>query len=44
MSIPTATIPTKNLLKLGLRNTENIHYQLTPEELTQDTVDRKSVV
>lgn len=38
MSIPTATIPTKNLLKLGLRNTENIHYQLTPEELTQDTV------
>jgi phosphoenolpyruvate carboxykinase (ATP) len=38
MSIPTATIPTKNLLKLGLRNTENIHYQLTPEELVQDTI------
>jgi phosphoenolpyruvate carboxykinase (ATP) len=38
MSIPTATIPTKNLLKLGLRNTENIHYQLTPDELVQDTI------
>jgi phosphoenolpyruvate carboxykinase (ATP) len=38
MSIPTATIPTKNLLKLGLRNTENIHYQPTPEELVQDSI------
>jgi len=38
MSIPTATIPTKNLLKLGLKNTESIHYQLSPEELAQDTV------
>ncbi len=38
MSVPTATIPTKNLLKIGLKNTENIHYQLSPEELAQDTV------
>ncbi len=38
MSIPTPFIPTKNLLKLGLKNTENIHYQLTPQELELDTV------
>lgn len=37
MSIPVITIP-KNLLKLGIRNTENIHYQLSPEELVQDTL------
>lgn len=37
MSIPVITIP-KNLLKLGIKNTENIHYQLTPEELVQDTL------
>ena len=38
MSIPTITIPTKRLLKLGLKNTESIHYQLSPEELVQDTI------
>lgn len=38
MSIPTPFIPTKNLLNLGLKNTENIHYQLTPQELEADTV------
>src|SRR5687768_3748096 len=37
MSIPVITIP-KNLLKLGIKNTENIHYQLSPEELVQDTL------
>lgn len=38
MSVPTTTVPRKKLVKLGLRNTENIHYQLTPEELVQDTL------
>src|SRR5689334_23859440 len=38
MSVPTIAIPTENLLKLGLRNTENVHYQSTPEELVQDTL------
>lgn len=28
----------KSLLKLGLKNTESVHYQLTPEELIQDTL------
>src|SRR5215216_1280879 len=37
MSIPTISIPAKDLLKLGLQ-TESIHYQLTPEELVQDTL------
>lgn len=38
MSVPTIAIPTKNLLKIGLKNTESIHYQLSPEELVQDTL------
>ena len=38
MSVPTITIPVKNLLKLGLKNTESIHYQSSPEELVQDTI------
>ena len=38
MSVPTLSIPTKNLLRLGLKNTENIHYQLSPEELVQDSI------
>src|SRR5215813_5002106 len=38
MSVPTIGISTKNLAKLGLKNTENIHYQLSPEELVQDTL------
>lgn len=38
MSVPTISIPTQNLLKFGLRNTESIHYQSTPEELIQDTL------
>ena len=38
MSVPTITILTKHLLKLGLKNTESIHYQLTPEELVQDAI------
>lgn len=38
MASPILTIPMKNLLKLGLKNTESIHYQLSPEELVQDTL------
>ena len=38
MSVPTIAMPTENLLRLGIKNTENIHYQLSPEELVQDTL------
>ena len=38
MSVPTVAFPSKNLLKLGLKSAENIHYQLSPEELVQDTL------
>ncbi|MBM3416692.1 MAG: phosphoenolpyruvate carboxykinase (ATP) [Bacteroidetes bacterium] len=38
MSVPVVSIPKKSLLRLGLQNTESIHYQLTPEELVQDTL------
>src|SRR5260370_35230047 len=40
MSVQTTSFPNgkamKNLFKPGLRSTESIHYQLTPEELTGD--------
>lgn len=38
MSAPIFAIPVKTLLNLGLKNTESIHYQSTPEELVQDTL------
>jgi phosphoenolpyruvate carboxykinase (ATP) len=38
MAVPTTSIPLKNLLHLGLKNTETIHYQLSPKELIQDTL------
>jgi len=38
MSVPTIPFPTKNLLKSGLKNTESIHYQSTPEQLVLDTL------
>lgn len=38
MSSPTTTVPVKNLFKLGLKNKENIRYQLSPEELVQDSI------
>ena len=38
MSLPTVAIPTTGLLKLGLRTSHNIHYQLSPEELIADTL------
>jgi phosphoenolpyruvate carboxykinase (ATP) len=33
MSVPTIAIPTHNLVRLGLRISDSIHYQLNPEEL-----------
>ncbi len=38
MSAPIFAIPVKTLLNLGLKNTDSIHYQKTPEELIQDTL------
>ena len=38
MSVPTISIPVHKLLKIGLTATNNIHYQLTPEELIQDSL------
>jgi len=38
MSVPTISIPTHNLIKLGLRTSHTIHYQLTPDELIADTL------
>ena len=38
MSVPTISIPTQNLVRLGLRTSHTIHYQLTPNELIADTL------
>jgi phosphoenolpyruvate carboxykinase (ATP) len=38
MSVPTISFSTENLVKLGLKNTDSIHYQSTPEELVRDTL------
>jgi len=38
MSVPTIAIPTQKLLKIGLKATNNIHYQLPPNELVSDTL------
>ncbi|MES2882389.1 MAG: phosphoenolpyruvate carboxykinase (ATP), partial [Bacteroidota bacterium] len=38
MSVPTIAISKETLVKLGLRNTESIHYQSSPEELVLDTL------
>lgn len=39
MSIPTMMVPIEHLLQLGLSESVNIHYQLTPEELVKQAVD-----
>lgn len=44
MSIPTITIPIERLIELGLKNNENIHYQLSPAELTEQTILREEGV
>ncbi len=38
MSIPVITVPRVNLQGIGLKNVENIHYQLPPDELVNDTL------
>jgi phosphoenolpyruvate carboxykinase (ATP) len=38
MPVSTISVPTEEILALGLRLTNNIHYQLSPEELIQDTL------
>ena len=38
MSVPTISIPTLNLVNLGLRTSNTIHYQLSPDELIADTL------
>lgn len=38
MSSSATTVPVKSLFNLGLKNKENIRYQLSPEELVQDSI------
>jgi phosphoenolpyruvate carboxykinase (ATP) len=38
MSVPTLAFSKKALIRLGLISPETIHYQLSPEELIQDTL------
>jgi phosphoenolpyruvate carboxykinase (ATP) len=38
MSVPALAFPKKALIRLGLASTENIYYQLSPDELVQDTI------
>ncbi|MBI2729867.1 MAG: phosphoenolpyruvate carboxykinase (ATP) [Sphingobacteriales bacterium] len=40
MSIPTLMISPDALIKLGLQVSDDIHYQLNPEELTEQTLQR----
>lgn len=40
MSVPTISINVEKLAALGLKTSENIHYQLSPEELVDDTLKR----
>ncbi len=38
MSVPALAFSKKALIRLGLTTSEIIHYQLSPEELVQDTI------
>ncbi len=38
MAIPAQFTGTKNILQIGLKNTDTIHYQLPPDELVKDTI------
>ena len=44
MSVPTITIPKDKLVQLGLRISDSIHYQLSPEELISDSLRKKEGV
>jgi phosphoenolpyruvate carboxykinase (ATP) len=38
MSVPTTALPTDKLKNLGLRHTDNINYQSSPDDLVKDTL------
>jgi phosphoenolpyruvate carboxykinase (ATP) len=38
MSTPVFTLPIEKLIRLGLKHTDSIRYQCSPEELVQDTI------
>jgi len=38
MSVPTIIVPLEQLVALGLKHSDNIHYQLSADELVQDTI------
>ncbi|MBI1341442.1 MAG: phosphoenolpyruvate carboxykinase (ATP) [Terrimonas sp.] len=38
MSVHSTALPTESLIRIGITATESIHYQLSPEELVQDTL------
>lgn len=44
MSVQVTTLPPHGLLRLGLKNLQKIQYQLSPEELVQDTLRNKEGV
>ncbi|MGI8951427.1 MAG: phosphoenolpyruvate carboxykinase (ATP) [Chitinophagaceae bacterium] len=44
MSLQISTIPSEQLLELGLSEFHNIHYQLMPDELTEQTLQRNEGV
>src|ERR1700744_5901463 len=44
MSVPVIAIPTDNLVRLGLRISDTIHYQLQPHELVRHALRRKEGV
>ena len=44
MSVPVIAIPTDNLLRLGLRISDTIHYQLPPGDLVRHCLKRKEGV
>ena len=45
MSVPTMySLPKNTLINLGISSAENVHYQLSPDELTEQTVPREEGV
>lgn len=44
MPVHAITIPTDQLVEIGLAASTNIHYQLSPDELIQQTLNLKQGV
>jgi phosphoenolpyruvate carboxykinase (ATP) len=44
MSAPVIALPTESLLRLGLRISDTIHYQLPPEDLARHCLRRKEAL